>query len=205
MNPGDLRDRIIIQALSEVSDGAGGRTGTWLDWDSVGNAGEVWAKVVPMKGKRMKEFGQTFDGRPWEVVVRYATLYAVGNIQLYRIIHKSRVLYLQMILNQDDRNDFITILAEEKGGETASSVNFVKQLDIIFGAAGDDDRSITVAANAVGTYTSNTLTNVATVVYKVNTVTKTLPITLALADTFLITITRTTAAVESEIVLNGTG
>ena len=205
MNPGNLRDRIIIQALSEVDDGAGGRSGTWLNYDSIGTAGTAWAKVVPMKGKRLMEFGQTFDGRPWEITMRFETAYMIGNIQQYRALHGTRVFHLHMIINNNDRDDFITILAEEKGGETGASVDFVKNIDAIFTATGTDTLSFTIGANQTGTYVSNTLTNVATVVYEVNSVVDTLPITVALSDTLDITITRTTASTLSEVILNGTG
>lgn len=54
-----------------------------------------------------------------------------------------------------------------------------------------------------GTYTTNTLTNVATVVYKVNAVVKVLPFTVVDTDVLEITITRT-APGDAKVKLNGT-
>jgi len=56
-----------------------------------------------------------------------------------------------------------------------------------------------IPADEVAIYDIETLVNVATVEYKVNTIVKTLPITLALGDTFLITITQTNPALDSSV------
>lgn len=78
----------------------------------------------------------------------------------------------------------------------------VRILDFEFGAAGDDVISRTIGVNQAATYISNVLTNVDTVVYKVNTVTKTLPFSVADTDTLEVTVTRTSAGVLSRVVLS---
>ena len=77
-------------------------------------------------------------------------------------------------------------------------------LDFFYDVAGTDEITVVLTANQVGIYTSNALTNIDTVVYKVNTVVKTLPITLIDTDSFEVIITRTNPANDSRVVLNGT-
>jgi len=57
----------------------------------------------------------------------------------------------------------------------------------------------TILAKEAGIYTGETLVNVATIEYKVNTVVKTLPITFVAGDEFLRTITQTNAALASSV------
>jgi len=106
MRPGQFRDRIQIQGLSEVSDGAGGTTGTWL------NTVEVWANVEPMKGRRLEKYSQVFSGKPFEVTFRYEAIDDVNNIQLYRAIHDSRALHFHSIIDQGGRNTWMTVSAD---------------------------------------------------------------------------------------------
>ena len=71
-----------------------------------------------------------------------------------------------------------------------------------FIATYDDYQLITVDSNAATTWTTETLTNVATIAYEKNSVAASLPITLAVGDTLKITITRTNAALDSLVKLN---
>ena len=79
-------------------------------------------------------------------------------------------------------------------------------LDSEFGTAGDDEITSTIGVNQAGTYTSNTLTNVATVVYEVDDGggfdVVTLPFTVVNADILKRTITRTVAGVLSRVVVS---
>ena len=72
-------------------------------------------------------------------------------------------------------------------------------------AAGVNAVEHSVPANGAGTLSSETLDNVdaGTAVYKVNSVVKTLPLTLAAGDTFRVEITQTNAANPSSVTLTG--
>jgi len=83
-----------------------------------------------------------------------------------------------------------------------SNVVVVRILILTFGAAGDDDQAVEIEAEQAATYVSNTLTNVATVVYKVNTVVKTLPFTVVATDDLEVIITRTVPATLSKVKLS---
>jgi len=71
-----------------------------------------------------------------------------------------------------------------------------------FIATYDDYQLITADANAATTWTTEILTNVATIAYEKNGVAATLPITLVATDTLKVTITRTNAALDSLVKLN---
>lgn len=69
----------------------------------------------------------------------------------------------------------------------------------LFPTTYDMNYTHTVPVEEAGVYDTEELVNVATVVYKVNTVVKTLPITLVAGDVFLITVTQTNAALNSSV------
>lgn len=81
-------------------------------------------------------------------------------------------------------------------------VSPVINLYVQFIATYDDDITITADANSATAWTTETLTNVATIAYEKNGSAASLPITLAVGDTLKITITRTNAALDSLIKLN---
>ena len=76
-----------------------------------------------------------------------------------------------------------------------------KTLEFVFNAGFADDFTTTVGNNQAGIFTTNSLSNVTSVVYKVNTVTKTLPITLVAGDNLQVTITRTSTSTGSIVTL----
>ena len=76
-----------------------------------------------------------------------------------------------------------------------------KQGKFTFPATYDDSQDYEITAIEAATYTTEVLDNVATVVYKVNTVVVALPFTVANTDTLNVTITRTNAALKSTVIL----
>jgi len=76
-----------------------------------------------------------------------------------------------------------------------------KQGKFTFPATYDDSQDYEITAVEATTYTTEVLDNVATVVYKVNTVVVTLPFTVANTDTLNVTITRTNAALKSTVII----
>ena len=89
-----------------------------------------------------------------------------------------------------------------KNFSATPQVNTVN-LEFMFPATYDNNIVVTAGANQAKTFTSNTNTNVASVVYKVNTVTKTIPFAVANGDTLEVIITKTNTALQSIVILNG--
>lgn len=102
----ELRDRVILQILQTVDDNAGGSEGTWVDVRT------VWAKISPMKGRRQDEFSQIFNNRPYEIAIRYNAIDEVDNIQQYRLIRGTQAFRFHTIINEDDRDGIMIIVAE---------------------------------------------------------------------------------------------
>jgi hypothetical protein len=76
-----------------------------------------------------------------------------------------------------------------------------KQGKFTFPATYDDAQDYDITTVEAATYATNALDNVATVVYKVNTVVVTLPFTVVNGDTLNVTITRTNAALKSSVII----
>lgn len=192
-----FKDRIQLQGLTPSSDSAGGNTGVWV------NTVEVWAKVEPLKGTRLREFTQIFEGKPFQVTFRFDAVNDVNNIQLFRAIHNSRALHFHSIIDQDERNTWMKVAAEMSQSVGTTGADFLRQLNFVFSTTSTDSITFTAGPNQAGTYTGNTLTNVASVVYKVNTVVKTLPFAIADTDSVEVAIIRTIVGTQSIVILNG--
>ena len=77
-------------------------------------------------------------------------------------------------------------------------------LSFIFGIGATADYTQTIVSGEEGVYTSQTLTNVTSVIYKKNTAVVTLPITLVVTDTLEVIPTITNTAIEARVKLTGT-
>ena len=75
-------------------------------------------------------------------------------------------------------------------------------LEFVFPIAYDNNFVATIGTNQMATYTTSSLTNVNTIIYKKNTVVTTLPISTSISDTLEIIITRTNTALDSKVILN---
>lgn len=77
-------------------------------------------------------------------------------------------------------------------------------LNFVFGVGATADYTETIVSGEEGTYTTNTLTNVSSVVYKKNGGVVTLPFTVAVADTLQVIPVITNTALEARVKLTGT-
>lgn len=101
-----------------------------------------------------------------------------------------------VIINLNDNTE--TELGE---GESYTIPLIEDQFDIVLNYPGDADNIITITATEAATYTTEVLTNITSVIYTLNTVAATMPITLAIGDTLIAEIVRTDAALASKITL----
>lgn len=109
-----------------------------------------------------------------------------------------------IIPNQDYTDSDLTVKSVPAGDPIiCTPPEEIRILDFEYSALGDDDQDAEIGTNQVATYTSNALTNIATVVYKVNTVVKTLPFSVVDTDTLEVIITRTVADTLSRVILTG--
>lgn len=106
-----MRHRITFQSESTSSDGGGGTSLSWV------NGSTVWASVTAISGRFLtsEKFhnGQLEDKVVFKVVTRYIS----GVIPKMRILFGSRTLNIRNVVNVDEANELLEILAEEGVGE----------------------------------------------------------------------------------------
>lgn len=115
-------------------------------------------------------------------------------------INDGDTLVLSDVPNVDSTGD--TVMTPAMTPFVATPAADDRNAYFYFIATYDDYQLITADANAATTWTTETLTNVDTIAYEKNSVSASLPITLAVGDTLKITITRTNAALDSLVKLN---
>lgn len=100
---GALKDRVIIQELTAISDGAGGTSATWADVKT------VYAKVKEVVGTRAFEYGQIREGQPYEIQVRTPSGYSISKAN--RLQYKGLSLAVQAVWDSQQRDGYTEIIA----------------------------------------------------------------------------------------------
>jgi SPP1 family predicted phage head-tail adaptor len=104
---GTLRHKIEIQEDEGTTrDAAGVVTPSWVTV----NGGERWAGVKPISGNESEIGGKQTARRSHEVTIRYLS----GVTSKMRVKYGSRYLYIESVLNVDERNREMTLLCVEK-------------------------------------------------------------------------------------------
>jgi len=105
MRIGKLRHRITFQQRTTTQNSYGELTETWADYAT------RWASVEPLKGREYFSAKQTQA----EVDVRFRCRYLSGlNTADFRIKYGSRIYDIVSIINVDERNKELIIMAKEK-------------------------------------------------------------------------------------------
>jgi SPP1 family predicted phage head-tail adaptor len=95
MNIGKMRHKITIEQKTEVSDGAGGYTESWISFAT------VWASVEPISGKEYYEAQQTQSEATHKIRIRYRT----GILPSMRVNFKGRIFAITSPpINWEERN-----------------------------------------------------------------------------------------------------
>lgn len=104
--PSDLDKRITIEDLSLVANDSGGQVETWSTFAT------VWASLKPKLVKEVN-FAQRIEPRvDHEIVIRYRS----GLTTKMRVKFGSRYFEIKAIVNEEERNEWIKILATERTG-----------------------------------------------------------------------------------------
>lgn len=94
MRAGKLRHRIKIQQLTGSDDEFGEPLEAYSDW------AVVWANVAPLSGREMWQAKQVEATTTHQVEMRYLA----GVDAKMRILHGTRVLQIDSVVNVDERN-----------------------------------------------------------------------------------------------------
>lgn len=102
MRAGRLRHRVDLQAATRTDDGYGGGSEAWTTFAS------AWAEVNPSSGTEVAAAGAVQGQTVYEVRLRYRT--DLG--PQHRIVHGSRVLWVQGVTSDPRRNLIVATCVE---------------------------------------------------------------------------------------------
>lgn len=100
---GQMRERIKFQQESDVADGGGGFTSTWINYRT------VWARVSPVKKDEELEADQLQAEVLYKIMIRHRT----DINEKMRIVWQNKNLNIRSITNPDERKRYTEVLAEE--------------------------------------------------------------------------------------------
>ncbi|WP_031405272.1 phage head closure protein [Geobacillus vulcani] len=103
MNPGLFRHRITFQSFSETTNENGFPVQDWTDVKT------VWAMIKTLQGREYYQAATTQNENTIRFVIRYAT----GINPDMRIKYKGRMFEILSVINDDERNVTMTIVAKE--------------------------------------------------------------------------------------------
>lgn len=104
MQAGKLRHAVNIEVVTETPDGMGGITKSWATWKSVRAA--IW----PISGKELIEAQKLEAKLTHRIRIRYLS----GLTPKHRIKLGSRIFKIHSVINFNERNREIEIMAEEE-------------------------------------------------------------------------------------------
>lgn len=106
MRAGQLRHRLVIESAATTSDAQGGVTTIWTTFDT------LWAKIEPMTGAELLQAQALQSSTSHRITIRYRS----GILASMRGRFGARIFNFRSILNMDEKNQTIEILADEGVG-----------------------------------------------------------------------------------------
>jgi SPP1 family predicted phage head-tail adaptor len=101
---GRMNKRVVLQTVSNSSDGGGGVTETWAD------TATLWAQIEELSGSESFEAQQVASRLSHEVKIRYRA--SVTPQQRFK--YGTRILKIRAIKNTGQRNEELVIGCEEE-------------------------------------------------------------------------------------------
>lgn len=106
LNIAELRHRIAIQSITEVSDGQGGKTESWS------TVATVWARIEPVSSRERLYSDKLEYQRTHKIAIRYRS--DITNDM--RILFNGRYFQIKAVYSPDEREAYTFIDAEENQG-----------------------------------------------------------------------------------------
>lgn len=107
MKIGNLRKQVAIQAEQQTADGAGGYALTWT------TLATVWADVSPVTGGKPYVAGHLEGHISHKITMRWRSDLTVTTDM--RILYGTRSFNIHAVMNEDEANQYLTLLVEEGG------------------------------------------------------------------------------------------
>ena len=103
MRAARIRHRVTIQQPVVAVNGYGERITTWS------TVAVVWAAVEPLRGREFFDAEQVQAEISHRVVLRYRS----GMVATMRLLHLTRVLHIQAIIDVDERHRELQLMCRE--------------------------------------------------------------------------------------------
>ena len=108
LSAGQLNCRVIVKRPSNELDAYGSVVPEWVEVMT------VWAGIQPLTGRELVSARQLASEVSHQLTVRYQPLLAdIKQVVGYRACYKGRVFNLHAVLNEDESNVLLTLLASE--------------------------------------------------------------------------------------------
>lgn len=105
MTIGRMRHRVTLQTETRTADGGGGATIAWTDQAT------VWAEITPLSGSEQLR-GMALEGRvTHRIRIRYRS--DIAPTAAWRVAYGARLFNVRAVLNENERNRFLILLADE--------------------------------------------------------------------------------------------
>lgn len=101
---GKLNRRVTLQTRTSTVDDGGGHTEAWAD------TATLWARVSPLTGVERYAAQQVQSGLSTEVEIRHRS----GVVPQQRFKFGTRLLYIQSVINRDERGESLVCICEER-------------------------------------------------------------------------------------------
>ena len=103
MNIGKLRHRLALQSETQTQGATGEVTSTYATETT------VWGSITPLSGRELEQAKQISEEITYKAVIRYYS----GLTTEYRISHDSRTFEIVNILNNEERDEYQTLMLKE--------------------------------------------------------------------------------------------
>lgn len=107
MRAGELNRRVVIQSITSITKAADGQD--MPNW-TTDTGGTVWAKVKPLSGRQLEQARTIAATATHRVTIRYRT----GVTTVKRLQLGTRNLYINAVLNEDERNEALILTCTER-------------------------------------------------------------------------------------------
>lgn len=98
-----LRQRLTLQRENKTPDGAGGYVRNWE------NAADLWAEIIPLRGKEEFFAARLQTKATHRILVRYRQGVEAGQ----RLVFDTRAFYIRHIADAGINSDVLELLTEE--------------------------------------------------------------------------------------------
>jgi SPP1 family predicted phage head-tail adaptor len=100
---GQLRKRLELQTITETADGGGGFTETWT------KVTIIWGSIKPLDARERLRAMVLETPITHKIMLRYRTDITTKS----RLLFGTRIFNVREVINIDERNKYLEILAEE--------------------------------------------------------------------------------------------